>query len=168
MAISIQPLREAHDTRAFDCGVEALNEWLRNTARQHSRKGISRTFVAIDATVPNHILGFYSLTVGEIEATALPERLRKKLPRRVPLVLLGRLATSSANRGQGLGSMLLADALARIIEASDRVGIAAILVDAKDENAAHFYEKFGFLRLPDMPRRLVLSTATARAALNPA
>jgi predicted GNAT family N-acyltransferase len=168
MAISIQPLRDAHDTRAFDCGVEVLNDWLRNTARQHSRKGISRTFVAVDDTIPNHICGFYSLTVSEVEASVLPERLRKKLPRKVPMVLLGRLATSSENRGQRLGSTLLADALVRIIEASDRVGIAAILVDAKDENAVRFYEKFGFLRLPDTPRRLVLSIAMARAALSSA
>jgi predicted GNAT family N-acyltransferase len=165
MAILIQPLQSKHDRGEFDCGVEALNAWLQQTAQQHSRKGISRTFVAVDEAAQQRILGFYSLTASEAESPSLPDELRKKLPRKVPIVLLGRLARATSMRGKALGELLLVDALRRIVNAAQEVGIAAILVDAKDEAAARFYEKFGFVRLPDTPDRLIMSISTARTAL---
>lgn len=121
--------------------------------------------MAVDERDPTIVLGFHSLTAAEAECDTLPERLAKKLPRRVPVVLLGRLATASSARGKGVGKLLLADALTRIVRTAEQVGIAAILVDAKDEDAVRFYERFGFLPLPDMPNRLVMPLATAKAAV---
>ena len=160
--IQFQALQDNHDIEGFTCGVDALDQWLKRVARQHISKGVSRTFVAIDPANPTQILGYYSLTAAEIDTDKLPRDVAKKLPRRVPLVLLGRLATSVSVRGQGIGKLLLVDALKRIVEVSHNVGITLILVDAKDDQAAIFYRNFGFVPLPDTPHRLALPIATAK------
>ena len=106
------------------------------------------------------------MTVAEIDTEKLPKDVAKKLPQRVPLVLIGRLANSLATRGQGVGALLLVDALRRIVEVSNTVGVTLILVDAKDEAAASFYRHFGFVSLPDTPHRLALTVATAQRCLH--
>ncbi len=161
MAIQIQPLQSHHDTEAFTCGDDALDNWLRRTAKQHIRKGISRSFVAIEPDRPQRVIGFYSLTVGEAETGALPATIAKTLPRRIPIVLLGRLAVATSAQGQGIGAHLLVDALHRTVRVAVEVGISAILVDAKDESAVAFYQHFGFQTLPDSQHRLVLPIRTA-------
>lgn len=167
--IQFQALQDKHDTEGFSCGVDALDQWLKRIARQHISKGVSRTFVAVDpanTATPAPILGYYSLTVAEIDTEKLPKDVAKKLPRRVPLVLIGRLATSLTTRGQGVGALLLVDALRRIVEVSNNVGVTLILVDAKDDDAASFYRHFGFVPLPDTPHRLALTVATAQRSLH--
>lgn len=156
MEIQIQPLQDHHDIEAFACGSEALDLWLQRTAKQHLRKGISRTYVAIPDELPSQVWGFYSLTVGEAESPALPVSVAKGLPRKLPIVLLGRLGVSQGRQGQGIGSLLLVDAMQRTLRVSAEVGIAALLVDAKDRQAAAFYAHFGFQALPETPHRLVL------------
>lgn len=165
MEISIRALRSAHNLSAFSSGVAALDAWIRQTARQHIRKGISRTYVAVEAGNPGSVPGYYSLTAGEAHANTLPSDLARKLPNRLPVVLIGRLAVASTMHGKGIGKVLLIDALQRIVRTSAEIGIAAILVDAKDEQAAHFYEHFGFQRLPDDTARLILPVSTAKAAV---
>lgn len=163
--IQFQTLQDDHDTEGFTCGVDTLDQSLKRIARQHISKGVSRTFVALDpanTATPAPILGYYSLTAAEIDTDKLPKDVARKLPRRVPLVLIGGLATSLATRGQGIGALLLVDALRRIVEVSNNVGVTLILVDAKDQAAASFYQHFGFVRLPDTPHRLALSVATAQ------
>ena len=143
---------------------------IKRIARQHISKGVSRTFVAIDPanpSTPAQIIGYYSLTVAEIDTDKLPKDIARKLPRRVPLVLIGRLATALAARGQGIGALLLVDALKRIIRVASDVGVTLVLVDAKDDPAASFYQHFGFVPLPDNPLRLALAVDTAKRALAP-
>lgn len=163
--IQFQALQSNHDTEGFTCGVDALDQWLKRIARQHISKGVSRTFVAIDSGNHAQILGYYSLTVAEIETDKLPRDIARKLPRRVPLVLIGRLATALAARGQGIGALLLVDALKRIVRVADDVGVTLVLVDAKDDSAASFYQHFGFVPLPDNPLRLALAVDTAKRAM---
>jgi len=163
--IRFQALQDSHGTAGFTCGVIALDQWLRSVARQHISKGISRTFCAVDADSPAQILGYYSLTVAELDTDKLPKDFARKLPRRAPLVLIGRLANSVTVRGKGIGSMLLIDALRRVVEVSNNVGVSLIMVDAKDDKAASFYQHFGFVPLPDTPLRLVLPVATAKQLL---
>lgn len=160
MKIQIEPLQGHHDTKAFTCGVAALDDWFRRTATQHARKGISRTFVAVDDD-SRQLLGFYSLTVGQASSETLPESVARGLPRLLPIALLGRLAVSASVQGEGVGGMLLIDALRRVAGVSTQVGISVILVDAKDQKAAEFYEHFGFQRLPDSEHKLVLPVKTA-------
>ena len=161
MQIQIHPLQSLHATEAFTCGSEALESWLRQTAKQHVRKGISRTYVATEERAPTRILGFYSLTVSEAETHSLPARMAKALPRKIPIVVLGRLAVSQADQGRGIGGLLLIDALHRTVRVATEVGIAAVVVDAKDQSAVAFYRHYGFQPLPDQPHRLVLPIQTA-------
>ncbi|MDR2450401.1 MAG: GNAT family N-acetyltransferase [Candidatus Accumulibacter sp.] len=161
MAIRMEPLQAHHDTEAFGCGDDALDGWLRRIAKQHLRKGISRSFVAVESGNFHRVLGFYSLTVGEVDADALPSAIAKKLPRKIPIVLIGRLGVLTEAQGRGIGGYLLVDALHRALRVSSEVGIIAVLVDAKNKNAVNFYRHHGFLQLPDRPQRLILPIRTA-------
>jgi GNAT superfamily N-acetyltransferase len=160
--LSIQPLAGRHDRRAFDSGSAQLDAWLRQTAQQHQRRGISKTFVAATEEAPSRILGFYALTVCEVVADELPEDLAKKLPRRVPGIRLGRLAVDRSVQGQGLGELLLMDAINRAKLVLEHVGVHALFVDAKDARAAAFYRKYGLRPLPGNPSTLVLAIAGMR------
>ena len=133
--------------------------WLRQTAQQHQRRGISKTFVAVADDEPSRILGFYALTACEVVSQDLPDDLAKRLPRKVPGIRLGRLAVDRTVQGQGLGELLLMDALDRARRVLEHVGVHALFVDAKDERAAAFYRKYGFRPLPGQPLQLVLVLA---------
>jgi GNAT superfamily N-acetyltransferase len=78
---------------------------------------------------------------------------------------MGRLAVDEAFSGQGLGGALLADALARATRSE--IAAYALMVDAKDGNAAAFYGHHGFIALPDSPLTLFLPFATALRSRNP-
>lgn len=147
-----------HDRRAFEASAQ-LDAWLRQTAQQHQRRGISRIFVATAEEAPSRILGFYALTVCEVVANELPGDLARKLPRSVPGIRLGRLAVGRSVQGQGLGELLLMDAIKRARLVLEHVGVHAVFVDAKDARAAAFYRKYGFRALPSAPLTLVLVIA---------
>ncbi len=157
--LSIQPLTGRHNRGAFESGSAQLDVWLRQTAQQHQNKGISKTLVAVTDDAPSRILGFYALTVCEVVAQDLPEDLAKKLPRRVPGIRLGRLAVDRSMQGQRLGELLLVDAIKRAKLVLEHVGVHALFVDAKDDQAAAFYRKYGFRPLPNDPHTLVLVVA---------
>ncbi len=89
----------------------------------------------------------------------LPPALARRLPRRVPGVRLGRLAVDRSVQGQGLGELLLMNAIDRSRLVLEHVGVHALFVDAKDERAAAFYAKYDFRPLPSDPLRLVLVVA---------
>lgn len=157
--LTIQPLTGRHDRSAFESGSAQLDAWLRHTAQQHQRRGISKTFAAVLDEAPERILGYYALTVCEIQTEELPEDLARKLPRKIPGIRLGRLAVDRSVQGQGLGEFLLMHAIERSRRVLEHVGVHAVFVDAKDERAAAFYRKYGFRPLPDDPLRLVLPIA---------
>jgi GNAT superfamily N-acetyltransferase len=153
----IQPLDTRHDRAGFRCGVAALDTYLARQARQDVKRRISRVFVAASETQPSTILGYYTLSSLAIELDVLPPHLARRLPRHpVPAALLGRLAVSQAAQGQGIGSMLLADAVKRTLSVSNEIAIYALVVDAVDESAQRFYERFGFTLLGREGRRLFL------------
>jgi len=157
--LSIQPLTGRHERSVFESGSAQLDAWLRQIAQQHQKRGISKTFVAVADDAPSRILGYYALTACEILTEELPEDLAKKLPRQVPGVRLGRLAVDRSVQGQGLGELLLVDAITRTKLVLEHVGVHGLFVDAKDKPAAGFYRKYGFRPLPSDPLRLVLSLA---------
>lgn len=154
----VQPLTGSHDRRRFDCQRPGLNAWLSQVARQHQDKGLSKTFVLVDDTDPVRIFGFYALTLAELERSELPEVWQKKLPRRIPGVRLGRLAVDVARQGQGLGELLLMDAIHRAQRVDREAGGLGLFVDALDEHAAGFYRRYGFQCCPDQPLLLFLPT----------
>ena len=160
MAYRIRPLDNEPDTAGFRCGEAALDEYLHRYAKQDIKRGVARVFVATPADQAREVAGFYTLSAASVGAEQLPESLRKKLPRYpVPAALLGRLVVSEAAQGQGLGSILLADACKRVATASQTLAVAAIIVDAKSPAAATFYRHFGFVEMPGQPGRWMLARA---------
>jgi len=159
--MQVLPLTGNHDRQGFDCGRPKLNDWLRKVARQHQDKGLSKTFVAIRGEAPERICGYYALTLAELETQYLPEAWRKKLPRRIPGVRLGRLAVDSRYQGKGLGELLLVDALTRAQRIYTEAGGIGLFVDAIDEQAAGYYRRFGFAPSPDNPLLLFLPAKVA-------
>jgi ribosomal protein S18 acetylase RimI-like enzyme len=164
----IERLNPTHDRKGFDCGVEALNSYLQQQARKEMERRSKVTYVLIDTSQPVEITGYYSLSAATVLLGAVPEDMAKRLGRQpsVPTTLMGRLAVSSKHQGHGLGGRLLWDALNRSERASRDIGSVAVIVDAKDENAARFYERYGFRRFADPPMRLYIMMATIAAAAN--
>lgn len=159
--LTIQSLSGNHDRKEFDCGKPELNEWLSRFARQHQERDISQTFVAVDPDFPSKILGFYALTACEVVTEELPAEVAAKLPRKAPGVKLARLAVDRSVQRQGVGELLLMNAITRTCETRKHLGIFALFVDAKDQGAVAFYEKYGFRAFPDSPKTLVLPLAKA-------
>jgi predicted GNAT family N-acyltransferase len=162
----VELLAPAHNREPFDCGVDALNAYLRQYARQDMDRGVATPYVLVPVTHRTEIAGFYTLAASSIRLSDLPPATVRKLPRYpiVPATLLGRLAISVRHQGQRLGEYLLVDALTRTLAASAAVGSAAVIVDAKDDVGAGFYERYGFERFPEQPLRLFISMRTIRAS----
>ena len=152
----ILPLTGNHDRQSFDCGRPELNDWLRNIARQHQDKGLSKTFVAVLGDAPTRICGYYALTLTEVDTQSLSEARRKKLPRLIPGIRLGRLAVDAQFQGKRLGELLLVDALERVRLIHQHAGVVGLFVDAIDDKAAAFYAHFGFEAFVDDPLKLFL------------
>lgn len=146
-----------HDRAGFGCGVPALDDYLHRYADQHRRRGIASVFVLTPADTPSRILGFYTLSAAEVDATHLDAADRKKLPRYpVPCFRMGRLACRSDQRGLGLGRLLLGCAVDRCLKASEQVAAYALIVDAKNAQAKAFYEHHGFVAFAQQPLSLYL------------
>ena len=163
----VELLGKAHDREGFDCGSEPLNVFLKQTARQHAERGISRTFVLVeeDATSPKSSLGFFSLNICQLKTESLSPQEAKKLPRDVSGIRLGRLAVSKAHQRQGIGKLLLVAAMGKFMEIFNAAGGIGLFVDAKDEDAKHYYEQFGFVSLPSNELELFLPVKTIEQAL---
>ncbi len=154
---AIEPLASRHDRRTFSCGVAALDDYLRRFARQHADAKVSRTYVA---AVGTEIRGFYSLAMSGIRKENLPAKHLGRFPNfPLPVARLARLAVASQHQGQGLGELLLADALQRCLRLSGEIGMIGVIVDAKDKLARAWYERYEFERLPDSALTLWLPTA---------
>src|SRR6266700_4905994 len=136
------PIEQSHDTSSFDCGVPALNEYLRKYALLNQRNRSARTYVAMRGSC---VAGYYTLANGSVSRDELPVRMAQCLGRYpVPVTLLARLAVDTTEKGTGLGRGLLKDAVLRAFQASELVGSRAVVTHAKDEAAKAFYQKFDF------------------------
>jgi GNAT superfamily N-acetyltransferase len=160
------PIGKRHDRGAFDCGDPDLNLYLQKFARQNHESGGAKCFIATRADAPARVLGFYTLSPATIEYSRTPALAKKGLARYdVPVFRLGRLAVDQAVQGRGLGGVLLLRAADRCIRVARDVGGVALLIDAKNDRAARWYESYGALRMEDAPLSLVLPLATAADAL---
>jgi GNAT superfamily N-acetyltransferase len=153
-----EPLSSSHDRNTFTCGVEPLDRYLQRQARQDVDRGIAAVTVMFDADTSS-IAGYYTLSASSVQSADLSPDVTRKLPGypHLPAILVGRLALDQRNQGQGLGEILLINALGTARALTDRIGAIAVLVDAKDERARSFYERMGFQRLDSNPFRLVIS-----------
>jgi predicted GNAT family N-acyltransferase len=152
----IEPLGKNHERAAFSCGKDSLDQYLRNQAGQAADKDLAAVFILTPDG--KKIAGYYTLSSYTVKLDEIPEEIARKLTRmqEVPATLLGRLARSTDFRGQGIGEILLVDALRKALQNSANVASWAVVVDAKDEEAAAFYKRYGFIPLPTKPNRLFL------------
>ena len=165
-----EPINKGHNREAFDCGEEALNEFLRRYARKSHERGGAKTFLAIDDTdndTDNEtVVGFYSLSPASIDYSQTPEIVRRGLARYdVPGFRLARLAVDRRFQGQGIGGQLLLAAGRRCLLAAAEVGGVVLVIDAKNERVAAWYASYGAVPLLDAPLTLLLPLATIEAAL---
>lgn len=157
------PLDATHDVSAFDCGVTALNDYLRKFALQNVRSQSARTYVATRAV---SVVGYYTLAAGSARREETPTRVAKGLAAHpVPVILLARLAVDRIETGKGLGAGLLKDALLRAVQAADIIGCRAVMVHAKDQGAKAFYQRFGFEPSPADPFQMFLLMKDIKASI---
>lgn len=162
---SIERVSKIHDRDGFNCGNALLDEFLRQFARQNDAKGISRTYVVV-RDGETAVKGFYTVRNGHVGFRNLPEAERRKLPRYpVPVVHIARLAVCTDAQGCGLGARLLVNALQLALAVSEKIGVYAVEVVAKDGHARRFYEKYGFRGLPEDDLHLYLSMKVLRQLL---
>lgn len=151
------PLTKHHRRELFTCGEESLDLYIRRFANQNVKQRVSRVFVASPVSEPEVIAGYYTLSADSLDAQSLPPERQRKLPKYpVPVAMLGRLAIATPYQGQGLGQMLIVDALQRVVRASQVLAVYALVVDALNASVAEFYQRLGFIPLPSQPRKLFL------------
>jgi predicted GNAT family N-acyltransferase len=149
MKLSISVLEKRHDKSAFCCGYHLLDDYLKKQAKQDVNRDLSACFVLVDE---HHVVkGYYSLSANSINRDVFSNEMNKKLPpsyTNIPTILLGRLAIDVSIKGKGWGEILLMDALHRSYTISETIVSMAVVVDPIDEQAQHFYGRYGFIRLP--------------------
>jgi GNAT superfamily N-acetyltransferase len=160
------PIGKKHDRTSFDCCDADLNLYLKRFARQNHESGGAKCFVAVPVHAPAQVLGFYTLSPASLEYARTPALAKKGLGRYdVPVFRLGRLVVDRSAQGRGLGGALLLRAAERCLRVARDVGGVALLIDAKNDRAAHWYESYGALCLADAPLSLVLPLAVAADAI---
>jgi GNAT superfamily N-acetyltransferase len=160
------PIGKQHDRASFDCGDSDLNLYLQRYARQNHESGGAKCFVAVPSDAPARVLGFYTLSPASLDYARTPALAKKGLARYdVPVFRLGRLAVDRTIHGRGLGGALLLRAAHRCIRVANDVGGVALLIDAKNDRAASWYQSHGALALNDAPLSLVLPLAVAADAI---
>ena len=162
---TIEPLADHHDRAGFHCGKPPLDDWIRRYVGQYQRRDLARAYVLVRPGQPR-VHGYYAISNRHIDFAHMPPGWVKKLPRNLPLpaVLIGQLAVDRGVQGQGLGDVLLADALRRILALAERGGILAVIVDAIDEQARGFYLHRDFEPFQNDPSRLFLMIRDLRQA----
>ena len=164
-----EPVGRHHDRKGFDCGSPDLNDYLIRYARQNHASGGAKTFVSVSPAESTRVLGYYSISPGAIAFARVPADLTRRLGRYdVPVFRLGRLAVDLSAQGRGLGGDLLLAAGERALAVAAEVGGTALAIDAKDENAARWYERFGALPLLDDPLKLILPLVVIADAIETA
>ncbi len=162
--VLLERLDSHHDVSTFDSGNEVLDDWLRRHALTAQRMDSARTFVV---TRHGRVVGYFSLTMGSVLRAEAPTKLVRGMPAYpVAVVLLARLAVDQSEQGRGVGAMLLAEALRKAVAAGEVAAARLIVVDAIDEEAAAYYERYGFLRAPEYPLRLYRRMKDVRASLD--
>lgn len=158
--MTFELLGNEHLKKSFVCESESLTKYLHEQASQDMRKKLAVCFVCCNGA--KEVLGYYTLSSASLGNHQIPNSYQRKLPQnyQAPVILLGRLARHIATKGQGMGELLLLDALYRALELSNKsIGAMAVLVDPIDANAAQFYAAYGFEKLPES-NSMVLSMKT--------
>lgn len=158
------PLDKSHETASFTSGVDELDDWLRRYAWVNHQSGNARVFVA---TRDTRVVGYYALATAGVEKAEAPTSLTKGgVPAQIPCLLLARLAVDESEKNRGLGRGLLVDAIRRAVSVCGEVGVRALLVHARDDNARTYYEHQGeFVASPTDPLHLLMHLKQAHRLL---
>lgn len=156
-----------HNARPFACGEPGLDAWLQKKATEAARARVAQTFAWVDdGPEPDLVVAYYALSAHAIPRVEAPSRIGRGVPDPVPAALIGKLALDQRLHGQGLGEVLLVDALQRIADASTQgPAVRAILVDAATDAGRRLYARFGFVPSPNRPDRMLIRTETVMKAL---
>lgn len=155
-----EPLGPQHRFDEFDCGKPALNDCLMRHARQAHGSGSAKTFVVSEGL---RVVGYFSLTVGQVDSLDAPDRISKGMGQYpIPVVILARLAVNRQDQGRGIGVGMLQDAIRRTLLIAEQAGIRAMLTHPIDEEATRFYTRFGFITSPLREQQLLLLLKDAR------
>lgn len=151
-----------HHRKNFDCGVEVLNLYLQRSANQDRKRSVTKVYVLADG---ERVIGYYTISAHAVLRKNLPESYKLPPYEEMPFLLLGRLAVDKEYQGQGYGDALIFHAFSLTIDAAEKIGILGMIVDAKDDNAASFYEGFGFHRLEGTSQRLMIPLSAMKQLL---
>lgn len=146
-----EPLNSTHEKSDFSCGKEMLDTYIQKQVNQDVKRKLSVCFVITELET-KLIKGYYTLSNNSVPLKFVPDSVKKKLPpsyETIPTTLLGRLAIDERYQGQGMGKLILIDALKRSYEISKTMGSFAVVVDPINQEAENFYNKYGFVKLPD-------------------
>jgi GNAT superfamily N-acetyltransferase len=160
----VEPLAPGHDLDAFDCGHGALTDWLQQYARNATGQG-TRTYLLVEEAT-GAVAGYFAIAPHLVEREAAPSGVGRGAPKRIPAILLAKLALRSDLHGQGLGAELLVCALTTIVAAARSAGGRLVVVDAVDSKAADFYRHHDFQPSPADPYRLIMKLGTTARALD--
>lgn len=147
IVLLIEPLTRQPNRKSFDCGDDGVNGFLREKALQDHERDLSRTIILSEETEvsPKPIIGYHTLVMAQVRQEEIP-RDRPRITRPVPVILLGQIGVDRKFAGRGFGDLLLMDAQARCDEISRKVGIRALMLDARNERLAEWYAKHDFIR----------------------
>ncbi len=151
-----------HDRAAFSCGYKDLEDYIRNQASQDLKRKLAAVFVIVRNDNAKRVIGYYTLSSRHLQLEQLPEEIAKKAGKynTIGVTLLGRMAVDTSQQGQGIGELLLVEALKQSLLGTERVVSFAVFVEAKDEKAAGFYRKYGFIELMEDKGKLFLPMKT--------
>jgi ribosomal protein S18 acetylase RimI-like enzyme len=161
--LRVKRLDADHDLGAFDSGNEELDGWLKRHALAAQQMDSARTFVL---TSNDRVVGYFSLTMGSVLRQDAPAKLVRGMPAYpIGTVLLARLAVDRRDQGNGVGALLLSEALRKAVDAGEAAAARLLIVDAIDDQAVRFYQRFGFVGAPEHPLRLYRRMKEVRASL---
>jgi ribosomal protein S18 acetylase RimI-like enzyme len=160
----LERLRRGHPRKKFASGQSLVDDWLTTKALQNQDKHLSATKVLVDDS--GEIAGYYTLATGQVDFGDLPTEVAKKLPKRLlPVAVLAWLGVSSGHQGQGLGRLLLAQALRDCFDAGQTFAFITVVLDCVDDAAKAFYRKWEFAEMPGNPYRLFITAAQLEAMM---
>jgi hypothetical protein len=160
----IEPLSKLHNRKSFDSGDREVNRFLHEQALQDDEKDMSRSMVLVDEASPSRIIGYHTLAIQYVRQEDIPGD-KPRIKRPIPVILLGQLGVDTTFHGRRFGELLLMDAQARTEEVSKRTGVRAMMLDARTERLAAWYERHDFVRLPGQLRMFKSIGAIRKLAL---
>lgn len=153
-SIRINSLDEACPIEVFRCGTAEIDDWARKKSRNLHSVNRVKVFVA-QRTGERTALGFYCLSFETKDTKRLSHGTLKQYPN-LAVVYITYIAVLRSIQRQGLGSVLLIDALRRAYGVSQHVGFYGVALRSLNEGTTRLYERYGFGIVDDNTNPLML------------